>query len=84
MADNDMVVAGGVRYTKKDAEARGLKADSAAHAKKIAFGEVPVGTIAGTTKDQLGGQSVPAPLSTAGTNPPPAKPETPATPDPKK
>jgi hypothetical protein len=67
--DNGMVVAGGVRYTKKDAEARGLKADSAAHAKKIAFGELPVGTIAGTTKDQLSGESVPAPLTTAANDP---------------
>jgi hypothetical protein len=69
MAETEMVVAGGVRYTKKDAEARGLKADSAAHAKKIAFGEVPVGTIAGSDKDAKVAESVPAPLTTAANEP---------------
>jgi hypothetical protein len=63
-AEDNIVVAGGIRYTKKDAEARGLKQDSPAHAKKIAFGEVPVGTIAGTDKDTTVTESVPAPLST--------------------
>lgn len=56
-----IVVSGGVRYTKKDAEARGLKEDSAATAKKIAEGTLPVGTYVATKAGNA--ESIPAPLN---------------------
>lgn len=66
MAEAKMIVAGGVRYRAVDAEARGLKADTAAHAKKIAEGAVPVGTLAGKHAETKPAEA-PAPISTAAT-----------------
>ena len=71
MADKDeekvvetgIVVSGGVRYTKKDADARGLKPDTAAVAKKIANGDLPVGTYVPAKAGNA--QAIPAPLNTA-------------------
>ena len=62
--DTGIVVSGGVRYTAKDAKARGITADSAAHAKKVANGDVPVGTY--VAKKAGDAESIPAPITTAG------------------
>ena len=72
MAENEegIVVSGGVRYTAKDAAARGIKADTAAHAKKVANGDVPVGTYVATKAGDA--ESIPAPVNTGATDPAPA------------
>lgn len=62
--ENGIIVSGGIRYTKRDAEARGLKPDTAAQTKKIANGDVPVGTYVATKAGDA--QSIPAPAGTAG------------------
>lgn len=64
---NNIIVSGGIRYTKRDAEARGLKPDTAAQTKKIANGDVPVGTYVATKAGDA--ESVPAPVSTAAAKP---------------
>lgn len=61
--ETGIVVSGGVRYTAKDAKARGLKADSAAVAKKIANGDLPVGTYVPAKAGNA--QAIPAPITTA-------------------
>jgi hypothetical protein len=70
--ETGIVVSGGVRYTAKDAKARGLKADTAAVAKKIANGDLPVGTYVPAGAKAGDVQAIPAPVSTASANTAPA------------